>query len=117
MGDTSSLKKIEQLILSQNRLKRSDLSVGMAASQLSALLEKGNIPEAEKLFRRQIHSLGQTGGGNFYYDIAEPYIRFLIAKGDKSEARRNIALVRRKLASDSAGILGASLDELEASAK
>lgn len=117
MGDTSSLKKIEQLILSQNRLKRSDLSVGMAASQLSNLLEEGNIPEAEKLFRRQIHSLGQTGGGNFYYDIAEPYIRVLIAKGNKSEARRNIALVRRKLATDSGGILGASLDELEASAK
>ena len=117
MGDTSSLKKIEQLILSQNRLKRSDLSVGMAASQLSNLLEEGNIPEAEKLFRRQIHSLGQTGGGNFYYDIAEPYIRVLIAKGNKSEARRNIALVRRKLATDSGGILGASLDELEVSAK
>jgi tetratricopeptide (TPR) repeat protein len=117
MGDTSSLKKIEQLILSQNRLKRSDLSVGMAASQLSTLLEAGNIPEAEKLFRRQIHSLGQAGGGNFYYDIAEPYIRFLIAKGDKSEARRNIDLVRRKLATDSSVILGASLDELEASAK
>lgn len=117
LGDTRSLKKIEQLIVSQNRRNRSDLSVDMASSQLSTLLEKGDMPEAEKLFRRQLHSLSQTGGGNFYYDVAEPYIRFLIEKGEKSEARRSIDLIRRKLATESGGILDASLNELEASAK
>jgi hypothetical protein len=46
MGGTSSLKKIEQLILSQNRLKHSDLRVHMAASQLFTLLE-------EEIYRRR----------------------------------------------------------------
>lgn len=116
-GDLESVKKIEQQILSQNRSKRSDLSVNMAADQLSALLEAGNMAEAEKLFRRQVHSLSQTGGGNFYYDVAQPYIRVLIEKGDKSEARRSIDLVRRKLAPQPGGILDVSMNELETATK
>lgn len=116
-GDLDAVKKIEQQILSQNKRSRSDLSVNMAADQLTALLEAGNMDEAEKLFRRQVHSLSQTGGGNFYYEIAEPYIRMLIEKGDKNEARRSIELVRRKLAPQPGGILDASMNELQATAK
>ena len=116
-GDLDSVKKIEQQILSQNRRKRSDLSVNMAADQLSAMLEAGNMAEAEKLFRRQVYAMSQTGGGNFYYDVAEPYIRVLIQKGDKSEARRSIDLVRRKLAPEPGGILDASMNELERATK
>ena len=116
-GDLESVKKIEQQILSQNRRKRSDLSVNMAADQLTALLKAGNMAEADKLFRRQVHSLSQTGGGNFYYDVAEPYIRVLIEKGDKSEARRSIDLVRRKLAPQPGGILDVSMNDLETATK
>jgi tetratricopeptide (TPR) repeat protein len=112
-GDLDSVKKIEQQILSQNKRRRSDLSVNMAANQLTAMLEAGNMAEAEKLFRRQVHSLSQTGGGNFYYDVAEPYIRVLVEKGDKGGARRSIDLVRRKLAPEPGGILDASMSELE----
>jgi hypothetical protein len=89
----------------------------MAANQLNAMVAEGNMAEAEKLFRRQVHSLSQTGGGNFYYDIAEPYIRVLIEKGDKNEARRNIDLIRRKLAPQAGGILDAAMNELETAAK
>ena len=89
----------------------------MAADQLTAMLKAGNMAEAEKLFRRQVHSLSQTGGGNFYYDVAEPYIRLLIEKGDTSEARRSIDLVRRKLAPQQGGILDSAMSELEKAAK
>jgi hypothetical protein len=116
-GDADSVKKIEQQILSQNKRRRSDLSVNMAANQLNAMVAEGNMAEAEKLFRRQVHSLSQTGGGNFYYDVAEPYIRVLIQKGDKNEARRNIDLIRRKLAPQAGGILDAAMNELESAAK
>jgi hypothetical protein len=116
-GDLDSVQKIEQQILSQNKQRRSDLSVNMAADQLTAMLQAGNMAEAEKLFRRQVHSLSQTGGGNFYYDVAEPYIRVLVEKGDKSEARRSIDLVRRKLAPQPGGILDASMSALEKAAK
>lgn len=116
-GDADSVKKIEQQILSQNKRRRSDLSVNMAANQINAMLAEENMAEAEKLFRRQVHSLSQTGGGNFYYDVAEPYIRVLIQKGDKNEARRNIDLIRRKLAPQAGGILDAAINELETAAK
>lgn len=116
-GDLDSVKKIEQQILSQNKRRRSDLSINMAAGQLTVLLEAGKMDEVEKLFRRQVHSLSQTGGGNFYYDVAEPYISVLIEQGNKSEARRSIDLLRRKLAPQPGGILDASMSELEAAAK
>ncbi|MFM8830873.1 MAG: tetratricopeptide repeat protein [Spartobacteria bacterium] len=116
-GDSDSVKRIEQQILSQNKSRRSDLSVNMAAEQLQALIAAGNMTEAEKLFRRQVHSLSQTGGGNFFYDVAAPYIRALLEKGDKNEARRSIDLLRRKLAPQPGGILDVSLAELAAAAK
>jgi len=89
----------------------------MAAEQLQALIAAGNMTEAEKLFRRQVHSLSQTGGGNFFYDVAVPYIRALLEKGDKNEARRSLDLLRRKLAPQPGGILDVSLAELAAAAK
>lgn len=117
MGDSSSSQKIERQILLQNRHKRSDLSVNIAAKQLGTHLEAGNIQAAESLFRKQIQSLGETGGGNFFYDVATPYINLLIKNGDKSEARRTIDLVRRKLNPELDSIIDNSLDKMEAEAK
>jgi tetratricopeptide (TPR) repeat protein len=116
-GDSSSSQKIERQILLQNRHKRSDLSVNIAAKQLDTHLEAGNIQAAEILFRKQIQSLGETGGGNFFYDVATPYINLLIKNGDKSDARRTIDLVRRKLTPDQGSIIDNSLNKMEAEAR
>lgn len=116
-GDSATADKLERLIFLQNRRKRSDLSVDVVARQMQALLDAGKFDEATREFRRQLTSLAQTGGGNFFYDVASPYILALLEGGKNSEALRSVDLTRKKLAPERGGILDAELKALEESAK
>jgi len=115
-GDPASAEQLERLILLQNRRKRSDLSVGVVARQMQALLDAGKLDEAGKEFRKHLTSLAETGGGNLFNDVAAPYIMALVDAGKKADAQKAAALVRKKLAPEKGGILDANLHALEASA-
>lgn len=114
-GDPATAEKLERLILMQNRRKRSDLSVGVVARQMQALLDAGKLAEAGKEFRKQLTSLAETGGGNLFYDVAAPYIMALVDAGKKSDAQKAAALVRKKLSPEKDGILDVDLRALEES--
>jgi hypothetical protein len=101
----------------ENRNKRADLSVGIAAQQINALLAAGKLDEAGKEFRSQLASLGESGGGNLFYDVVSPYVLALIEANRKPEARRVLESVRKKLAPEEGGILDVDLTALEDSAK
>ncbi len=116
LGDTASAEQLERLILLQNKRKRSDLSVGVVARQMQALLDSGKLEEAGKEFRRQVTSLADTGGGNLFYDVAAPYIMALLDAGKKAEAGKALALVRKKLSPEKDGILDGEIRALEESA-
>jgi len=116
-GDTSAANRLERLILMENRNKRADLSVGIAAQQINALLAAGKLDEAGKEFRSQLASLGESGGGNLFYDVVSPYVLALIEANRKPEARRVLESVRKKLAPEEGGILDVDLTALEDSAK
>ncbi len=116
-GDIAGASRLERLILMENRTKRADLSVGIAAQQLNALLAAGKLDEAGKEFRSQLASLGESGGGNLFYDVVSPYVLALIEANRKPEARRVLESVRKKLAPEDGGILDVDLTTLEDSAK
>ncbi|MEI6070602.1 MAG: hypothetical protein WCS31_02330 [Verrucomicrobiae bacterium] len=115
-GDPATAESLERLILIQNRRKRSDLSVGIVARQMQALLDAGKLDEADKEFRRQLTSLADTGGGNLFNDVAAPYILALIDAGKNDDAKKAAALVRKKLSPEKDGILDDELRALEKSA-
>ncbi|MFZ4777532.1 MAG: tetratricopeptide repeat protein [Terrimicrobiaceae bacterium] len=116
-GDSVTADKLERLIFLQNRRKRSDLSVDVVARQMQVLLDAGKLDEATKEFRRQLNSLAQTGGGNFFYGVASPYILALLDGGKNSDAMRAVEMARKKLAPEKSGILDSELNALEETAK
>ena len=116
-GDTTTANKLEHQILAENRTQRSDLSVGIASRQMDTLLEAGKFDEATKEFKKQLVSLGQTGGGTFFYDVVSPYVRAMIKANKKPEAIQAIRSARTKLAPDENSPLESGLKALEASAK
>lgn len=116
LGDTAAADQLERLILLENKRKRSDLSVGIVARQMQALLDSGKLDEAGKEFRRQVSSLADTGGGNLFYDVAAPYIMALLDAGKKAEAGKSLVLIRKKLAPEKDGILDGEIRALEETA-
>lgn len=116
-GDSSTAENLERLILLQNRRKRADLSVYVVARQMQALLDAGKLDDASKEFRHQLNTLADTGGGNFFYDVASPYIMALMDAGKTQDALRETDFVRKKLLPEKGGILDNELKTLEANAK
>ncbi|PTX93665.1 hypothetical protein DB345_18905 [Spartobacteria bacterium LR76] len=112
-GDSTTADTLERLALSQNKKKRSDLSVGIAADRLSSLVEQKQFDEAFKEYKKQINGLGKTGGGNFFYDIVEPFAMALKGAGDDAKAENAVALARKALRPEPGGILDVDMKQLE----
>lgn len=112
-GDTTTADSLERQALSQNKKKRSDLSVGIAAGRLATLVEQKQFDEAFKEYKKQITSLGKTGGGNFFYDIVAPFAMALKEAGDTEKAASAVSLARKALRPESGGILDVDMKQLE----
>ncbi len=111
-GDSDAAAAIEKQIISQNRYSRSDLSVNAAARQLAAFVDKGNNDAAFAEYRRLLASLKQTGGGNFHYEIVEPFVNSLRAAGDSTRANEAIEMARKALKPSPGSILDQELSRL-----
>jgi len=111
-GDSHAAAAIEKQIISQNRHSRSDLSVNAASRQLSTLVNQGNNDAAFAEYRRLLASLKQTGGGNFHYEIVEPFVKSLRAAGDFTRATEAIAMARKALHPSPGSILDQELSRL-----
>jgi len=111
-GDAVSAEALESKIISQNRSKRSDLSVNAAADRLSALVDEKKFDEAMVEYRNLLGRLARTTGGSFFYDIVTPFARSLARNGDTTSARRAVALARTALRPEDGSILDQDLTDL-----
>jgi hypothetical protein len=111
-GDAASAANLESQIISQNRSKRSDLSVNAAAEKLSGLVDQKKFDEAMREYRNLLGRLARTTGGSFFYEIAEPFARSLAKNGDTASARRAVDLARTALRPESGSILDQDLTAL-----
>jgi hypothetical protein len=116
-GDGESANKLERNILLKNRRNRSDLSVGIAAQKINAILATGNIDEAAAEFHRQLYTLGKNAGGDFVRDVATPYIQALLDRDNKVRARRSLATMRQHLSPERGSLLDLAIREMEAAAR
>ena len=114
-GAIDEAERLERLIIAQNKRSRSDLSVSMAAQKIIALVAAKQFDQAFAEYRRQLASLGKTGGGNFFYDIVQPLVEALLAAGDERKAREVLALARKALKPGIGGTIDGDLRDLEMS--
>jgi hypothetical protein len=112
-GDEEEAGVLEKSIVSQNKKQRSDLSIEMAARQLEDLLDKRMYNEAFAEYRKQVNSLGKTGGGNFFFAVVQPYVSALTESGDKERARDALKLARKAMSPDRDSPLESALRVLE----
>jgi tetratricopeptide (TPR) repeat protein len=112
-GNEAEAQQIEAQIISQNRRTRSDLSVGVGADRLFALVKAGKYDDAMTAYRDLLGRIGRTSGGNFYYEIVSPFARALAQSGDRAGAKRSLELARNALRPEAGSILDSDLRSLE----
>jgi tetratricopeptide (TPR) repeat protein len=114
-GDTQLAESLERQIIAQNKRRRSDLSVSVAAQKIITLVEARRFDDAFAEYRRQLAAIGKLGGGNFFYDIVQPYVEAVSAAGRQGQAKEAVALARKALKPELGGILEGDLSDLEMS--
>jgi hypothetical protein len=112
-GAFQEAESLERQIVAQNKHRRSDLSVSIAAQKIISLVIAKQLDQAFAEYRRQISNLGGTGGGNFFYDIVQPFAEALVATRDARRAREVLVLARKALKPESGSIIDTELKELE----
>jgi tetratricopeptide (TPR) repeat protein len=111
-GATQEAEGLERQIIAQNKRQRSDLSVSVAAQRIMTLIEARRFDDALAEYRRQLTAIGKLGGGNFFYDIVQPYVEAVSAAGQAAQAKEAIALARKGLNPEVGSILEGDLSEL-----
>jgi hypothetical protein len=114
-GATQEAESLERQIIAQNKRRRSDLSVSVAAEKIITLVKARRFDDAFAEYRRQLTAIGKLGGGNFFYDIVQPYVEAVLAAGKEAQAKEALALARKTLKPEFGGILEGDLSELEKS--
>ncbi|CAN5474632.1 hypothetical protein BH09VER1_BH09VER1_26780 [soil metagenome] len=113
LGDTQGATALERQIVSQNKHKRSDLSINMVAQQLDGLVADKKFDDAFKVYRQQIMALGKTGGGNFFNDVVVPFVSALVEAGDNKRAKDASDLAYKALHPEPDSILEREFKDLE----
>lgn len=114
-GAIEEAESLERQIIAQNKRRRSDLSVNVAAQKVIALVEAKQFDQALAEYRRQLKTFGETGGGNLFYDIVQPLVEALLAAGREREARDSLTLARKALKPEIGGTIESDLRDLEMS--
>ncbi|HEY5706973.1 MAG TPA: hypothetical protein VIS96_15530 [Terrimicrobiaceae bacterium] len=112
-GALQEAESLERQIVAQNKRTRSDLSVNIAAQRIISLVASKQLDQAFAEYRRQVSILARTGGGNFFYDIVQPFAQALVATGDAARAKEVLVLARKALKPEGGSIIDTALRELE----
>jgi tetratricopeptide (TPR) repeat protein len=112
-GAPEEAESLERQMVAQNKRKRSDLSVTVAAQKIMSLAVERQFDQAFTEYRRQVQSLGKTGGGNFFYEIVQPLAGTLVAAGESRRAREVVNMARKALKPENGSIIDSELKDLE----
>jgi hypothetical protein len=112
-GDGAAASALEAQIMTSNKRLRSDLSVGLAAQKLAALVEEKKLNDAFAEYQKLLTGLSKTGGGNFFYDIVRPFALTLAEAGDKKRAMEVVSMAQKALRPETGSILDEEMKELK----
>ncbi|MCC6353991.1 MAG: hypothetical protein IT577_08900 [Verrucomicrobiae bacterium] len=113
LGDASAADSIERKIITQQKEERADLTVDTAAGRLKEFVAAKQYEEGYKEFRKLIKKLGETGGGNAFQGVVEPFVESLIAAGETKLAEKSLDLAREELRPERGSLLEMAFGSLE----
>lgn len=112
-GNAQAASQLEDRVIRENRRGRSDLSVAAAGEAVSRLVAAGDYDGAMREFKTLTGKLGDTGGGNLFYEVVKPFVLALRAGGRTKDADKALQLAKRAMPIEPGSILARDFDALE----
>jgi hypothetical protein len=112
-GEEVSAREMEERVVRQNRRSRQDLSSAAGGEVLQRLLAQRDFASAKREYGNLLRRLGETGGGNFFFEVVHPYVLQLRAAGRTKDAEQALREARRSMPVEKGTILAKAFAELE----
>ena len=117
MGEDNDAERLERQIITENRSKRFDLGIAVAADAVFALQEAGNWDAAAKEYDRVMGRFKRDAGGHLFYNLVEPYVQACLREGRNDVARAGMDIAEGVLKPQPGSILANDMAGLRAETK
>ena len=105
LGDDSAADRLGKQIISENKSKRFDLGIAVAADTVFAKQKAGEWEDAAKEFERVMKRFKRDAGGHLFYNLVQPYVNACVSEGRPAEARAALAITGEILKPNPGSIL------------
>ena len=112
VGDDPAAERLTRQIVAENRSKRFDLGIAVAADGVFDLCERGDWESAGREFGRVLARFKRDAGGHLFYNLVQPYLRTCIREGRTAQARSGFAEALGVLKPEPGSILANDIDTL-----
>ena len=112
LGDERGAERLTRQIVSENKSKRFDLGIAVAADGVFAHQEAEDWTAAAKEYERVMKRFSRNAGGHLFYNLVQPYVQTAIREGRAAEARAAIAIAEGIMKPEPQSILANDLKKL-----
>ncbi len=116
-GDESGAERLARQIVSENRSKRFDLGIAVAADAVFAHQEAGEWGDAAKEYARVMRRFKRNAGGHLFYNLVQPYVQACLRGGREGDAREALGLAEEILKPQPQSILANDMAKLRSETK
>ncbi len=113
-GKQSQFEQEIDKLIRENRAKRFDLVIEVAAEQILVKIDAGNWEAARESFLKSMVRLRSKAGGELFYRLVEPYVTLCLEAGRTDLAREAMVQAGKSFEARPGSILHRDLRELSA---
>ena len=112
-GMTSEYNRLLSKIIAENKNRRFDLVIGVAAEKVFIHVENKRWEQAHRTYSGAMSKLAHKGGGHLFYQLVQPYVQSCLEEGQNDNAIDAMSRARRAFRDAKEGsILDKDLKEL-----
>ena len=113
LGKNPAAERIGKQIIAENRSKRFDLGIAVAADAIFDKQHSGQWQEAGKEYTQVMQRFGGKAGGHLFYNLVQPYVQACLSEGQPAYARTALETAGSILKPEPNSILANDLKKLQ----
>ncbi|MED5585351.1 MAG: hypothetical protein VYB61_03260 [Verrucomicrobiota bacterium] len=112
LGKNATAERIGRQIVAENKSKRFDLGIAIAADAIFDQQNAGHWEKAAKEYEQAIQRFSKQAGGHLFYNLVQPYVQACLSAGQPSHARAALKVADSVLRPEPRSILANDLGKL-----
>lgn len=112
LGDDGAAERLSKQVIAENKSKRFDLGIAVAADVVFDYQAKGDWEAAAKEYQRVMKRFQRNAGGHLFYNLVQPYVQTCLREGKATAARSAMGTAEETLKPQPSSILANDLKAL-----